>query len=467
MEVSLLHFMWAIGLGLVSAVSLPLGAWVGIRSFPRPTALSILAAFGAGALFAALTIELVAPKVMAISHSAGSHPSADAYAQFFAVLAGLVVGGILFVLLDQLVNTHGGFLRKTTAILAHLREDKRLQAKERLQELSQFDLVRTMSPEHTNVLMEMIRPVTFSDGEEIAKAGDEIADLHFLTSGIVEIKHDAVVSMPGETRELGTFTAGDVVGLLFLLTESPCVVTAAAKGAVQSLELSKEDFSKLRQISPEFDRMCREIATQRLVRLGEYQATRIETAQTWVRQAERSLRVGPAFPSALQLKSESARHSGAALAIWLGILLDGIPESLVIGAGLADLLVERSHMIDQLRFLRVVPYTLIAGLFLSNFPEALSSASNMRKQGMTNRKIMLMWGSLMVLTGIGAGLGFILGGILPLPWIVFTEGVAAGAMLTMIASAMIPEAVHLGSPHTVGLSTLGGFLSAIIFKLLE
>jgi zinc transporter ZupT len=173
------------------------------------------------------------------------------------------------------------------------------------------------------------------------------------------------------------------------------------------------------------------------------------------------------FPSELRLKSELEKHSGAPLAIWLGILLDGIPESLVIGAGLADLLVERIHMIEQLQFLSVIPYTLIAGLFLSNFPEALSSAANMHKQGMTSKKIMLMWGALMLLTGIGAGLGFLLGGILPLTWIVFTEGVAAGAMLTMIASAMIPEAVHLGNPHVVGLSTLSGFLSAIVFKLLE
>jgi len=161
------------------------------------------------------------------------------------------------------------------------------------------------------------------------------------------------------------------------------------------------------------------------------------------------------------------KHSGAPLAIWLGILLDGIPESIVIGAGLADLLMERSQMLDQLRFFHVIPYTLIAGLFLSNFPEALSSATNMLKQGMTRKKIILMWGSLMVLTGVGAGLGFLLGGILPLTWIVLTEGMAAGAMLTMIASAMIPEAVHLGSPHVVGLSTLSGFLSAIVFKLLE
>ncbi len=466
MEVSLLHFTWAVGLGLVSAVSLPLGAWIGIRYLPRPTALSVLAAFGAGALFAALTIELVAPKVMAIAHGTGS-PSEAAYEHFFALLAGLMIGGILFVVLDQLVNAHGGFLRKTAATLAHLRENERTRAKKSLEELSKFALVRTLSPEHTNVLVGMIRPVTFYDGEKIAKAGEGLTSLYFIRSGRVDIVRDSAVSLPGERTEIKEFGSGDVLGLLFLLTDSPTVLTAAAKGTVEVFELSRENLSKLRQLSPDFDRACREQAAQRLEQLEQYQAGRVEAAQTWARQAERSLHISPAFPSELQLKSESAKHSGAPLAIWLGILLDGIPESIVIGAGLADLLVERAHMIDQLRFLRVIPYTLIAGLFLSNFPEALSSAANMHKQGMTHKKIMLMWTSLLVLTGVGAGLGFLLGGILPLTWIVFTEGVAAGAMLTMIASAMIPEAVHLGNPHVVGLSTLSGFLSAIVFKLLE
>lgn len=467
MEGSLLHFVWAIGLGLVSAVSLPLGAWIGIKKIPQPGVLSILAAFGAGALFAALTIELVAPKVTAIAHGTAAHPSSDAYEHFFALLVGLITGGILFVALDQIVNAHGGFLRKSAATLAHLREDKRQWMKESLEELSKFDLFRNLPPEHTNTVVGMIRPVTFYDGEELAKAGDHIAALYFIKSGTVIASHVDAVTLPGEAREMDEFSEGQVVGLLFLLTDSPAVVSATAKGTVECFELTKHDFKRMRQLSPEFDRACRELAAQRLVRLEAYQATRVEAARTWLRQAERSLRVSPDFPSALQLKSESERHSGAPLAIWLGILLDGIPESLVIGAGLADLLVEKALMVHQLGFLHVIPYTLIAGLFLSNFPEALSSATNMRKQGMTHLKIMLMWGSLAVLTGVGAGLGFLLGGILPLTWIVFTEGFAAGAMLTMIASAMIPEAVHLGSPHLVGLSTLAGFLSAISFKLLE
>ena len=47
------------------------------------------------------------------------------------------------------------------------------------------------------------------------------------------------------------------------------------------------------------------------------------------------------------------------------------------------------------------------------------------------------------------------------------EGLAAGAMLTMIAQTMIPEAVHLGGPTITGLSTLIGFVAAVSFKVFE
>jgi zinc transporter ZupT len=64
-------------------------------------------------------------------------------------------------------------------------------------------------------------------------------------------------------------------------------------------------------------------------------------------------------------------------------------------------------------------------------------------------------------------LGYLLAGALNPTWLIFAEGLAAGAMLTMIAAAMIPEAVHMGHASAVGLSTLAGFLAAISFKLLE
>jgi zinc transporter ZupT len=72
----------------------------------------------------------------------------------------------------------------------------------------------------------------------------------------------------------------------------------------------------------------------------------------------------------------------------------------------------------------------------------------------------------MLLTGVGAFLGAIFfQGVSPTIFALM-EGVAAGAMLTMIAETMLPEASHMGGAVT-GISTLLGFLAAIFFKTLE
>ena len=67
------------------------------------------------------------------------------------------------------------------------------------------------------------------------------------------------------------------------------------------------------------------------------------------------------------------------MAIWLGLLIDGIPESFVIGAGFLALLSVKLEAGLAPSFTEVLPYTLIAGLFLSNFPVALSASIGMKK----------------------------------------------------------------------------------------
>ena len=91
----------------------------------------------------------------------------------------------------------------------------------------------------------------------------------------------------------------------------------------------------------------------------------------------------------------------------------------------------------------------------------------MRDQGWKAHKIVLMWLSLVIASALSSYLGFLIGAGISHAAAVFVEGVAAGAMLTMIAQTMIPEAVHLGGPNIVGLTTLAGFVSSIAFKLLE
>jgi len=192
-------------------------------------------------------------------------------------------------------------------------------------------------------------------------------------------------------------------------------------------------------------------------------------AEAWVNGAMRSLMKIAVVPTDKQLQEVSEEHNGAPMAIWLGILLDGIPESFVIGSALvvtiSAAIAASGH--DAVTLSPIIPYTLIAGLFLANFPEAMSSSVGMKKQGWSNARIFLMWSSLTVMTAIGAGVGYWLGDSVDHGIVIVIEGLAAGAMLTMIAASMIPEAVHLGGSHVTGLSTLAGFLSAIAFELLE
>jgi len=157
---------------------------------------------------------------------------------------------------------------------------------------------------------------------------------------------------------------------------------------------------------------------------------------------------------------EHGGRAGAALAIWLGIGLDAIPESLVIGMLVVTAAAEGTS----------ISLAFIMGVFLANLPEAMSSAVTMRKSGMKVRKVLLMWISLCLLTGIGALLGAMIFPPHPEGWLVYfvfgIEGLAAGAMLTMIAETMLPEAYEQGGGGITGLSTLAGFLAALAVKLI-
>ena len=155
-------------------------------------------------------------------------------------------------------------------------------------------------------------------------------------------------------------------------------------------------------------------------------------------------------PSLLEEGVESSEHSGASVAIWLGILLDGIPESLVIGASLSP---------------AGISLSLVVGLFLSNYPEALSSSRGMADEKFSRTRILLMWTSIMLLTGVGAALGKLMMDLSDPVYFPFLEGLAAGAMLTMIAQTMLPEAYIKGG-SIVGFCTLMGFFCAIFTKVL-
>jgi len=245
----------------------------------------------------------------------------------------------------------------------------------------------------------------------------------------------------------------EAFGDISMITGAKHSVTAIAATDTAVWELRKSDFDELLELLPELLDQVRIYIRQAgsggyLVRRHQMDE---EHTSRWMRRAMRNIDAGLPIPAAASIRREVTENKGAPLGIWMGITLDGIPESLVIGASMIH-----SH----------IEISLIAGLFLSNYPEALSSSVGMRKQGMSKLQIFLMWSSLMLFTGIGAALGSVFFiGASPTSY-ALVEGVAVGAMLTMIAETMLPEAYFKGG-SVVGMSTLMGFLVAIFFKTLE
>jgi CRP-like cAMP-binding protein len=452
------HLIWAIALGAISAVSLPLGSLVGIKTNPRPYIVSTLAAFGAGALIAALSVELVAPTVFALESTGDTSHHGDPVHNFLALLSGAALGGVVFTVLDHLLNAQGGFLRRTSSTISYLTTRRRNRELAVLEELAGFTLLQNLPPEHINALVGMVRPVRYDAGDIVAAEGERGTRLLFIVEGTV-----AADTKDGLKYEFGK---GSVVGPIPLVTEHPLPATGIAESAVKAYALSRADFERLSDMSPALADAVRELASERLQLMADLTADRDAKALEWLEESRQALMTGAQLPDALEWRKVREEHKGAPLAIWLGILLDGIPESFVIGAGLLALLQAKLPQLDSLDFAQVVPYTLIAGLFLSNFPEAMASSANMRMQGFGSRRVFLLWFSLLVVTALGAGVGFLLADSLSPTFVVLAEGLAAGAMLTMIAGAMIPEAVHMGKATVVGLSTLSGFLAAISFTLL-
>ena len=139
------------------------------------------------------------------------------------------------------------------------------------------------------------------------------------------------------------------------------------------------------------------------------------------------------------------QQAGSGTAIALGALLDGIPESMVIGVSLLGG--------------GGVGLVTVAAVFISNVPEGLSSAAGMRHAGRGTRYVFGLWAGIAAISGLAAVAGYTLLGGAPAAVLAAVTALAAGAILAMVADTMIPEAfedAHL----LIGLITVAGFLIA-------
>ena len=153
------------------------------------------------------------------------------------------------------------------------------------------------------------------------------------------------------------------------------------------------------------------------------------------------------------LKAHRSAFKGEAnsLAITFGALLDGIPESVMIGASLLTGL-----SAGILMFLAV---------FLSNIPEGISGVSGLSAAKKSKSFTMIIWVLIALVCGVSSLLGYKYLAGASGTVIAITQAVAAGSILAMITDTMIPEAHEEGGAF-VALSTVVGFLAAFIISKL-
>ncbi|QIG43760.1 ZIP family zinc transporter [Nocardioides anomalus] len=144
-------------------------------------------------------------------------------------------------------------------------------------------------------------------------------------------------------------------------------------------------------------------------------------------------------------QSSEQDQAGSGTAIAVGALLDGIPESVVLGLSLLG-----GHGVG-------VP--VLAAIAISNLPEGLSSSAGMKANGRSARYVFGVWVSIAVASGLAGLLGcLLLDGAADATISVITA-VAAGAILTMVADTMIPEA-YARTHLLTGLVVTLGFITA-------
>ncbi len=161
-------------------------------------------------------------------------------------------------------------------------------------------------------------------------------------------------------------------------------------------------------------------------------------------------RTGPAQPIDLAQQAESHQPAGSGAAIFIGTLLDNVPESIILGMGLA--------------LGGAINIAFLAAVFISNLPEGVAGSLNLEASGYSRRQVFWLWLMLVLLSAASAGFGYAVAQRLPAVDGRYAQAFAAGAMLTMLADAMMPEAFEHGG-KLVGLFTVFGFLLTALLSL--
>jgi ZIP family zinc transporter len=149
---------------------------------------------------------------------------------------------------------------------------------------------------------------------------------------------------------------------------------------------------------------------------------------------------------------------GSGLAIGVGALIDGVPESLAIGLSIAA-----ARGVEVAQGETTFSFALVAGFLLANIPQGLSSASGMRHAGRARMYVLGVWTTIVIASTITSIVGAVVFVGASDVFLAVLTAVAAGGVLAMLAETMIPEAFHLNR-RFIGVVTACGFMVALLLR---
>lgn len=425
-------------LGLVTTSSSLIGAAIGLHAPFSKRPLACLLAFAAGSLISALAIELAYEGAQSLHHQGFSARTAWAF-----VSTGFAAGAVIYYFASLFLEKRGAAVRYVTQFREFALARKHADTSERIRLLSSCDLMRHLPPEDIEPILESISGKRLANGEILFRAGDEADALYIVAQGKVEVLNGATADTG--SAPLAVLGEGHAFGEMALLSGGPRTATIRATEDTELLVIAKADFERLVASDPRLAGAVTRISHQRAISNLSKGGT---DATIWAKVACGSLDLNR--HEAGELLTTTAK--GAGMAIVLGNILDTIPGCLVIGAKFTSF--------------GNLSLTLMLGMFLGGIPEAAASASMLTRAGYRNAAIYGLWSTVLVAGILAAAAGKAFIGNTEALAAIFAQAVAGGAVLALVAHAMIPVALAEGGSLVV-LPTVGGFLFALYLALAE
>ncbi|MBW1803809.1 MAG: cyclic nucleotide-binding domain-containing protein, partial [Deltaproteobacteria bacterium] len=274
MKIMITALIW----GCISAISLPLGAIIGLWSSPSRKITSALMAFGGGALLFALTIELFA-------HSLHRSHEGHDIRIILATMIGAILGGLLFTFLNQFLNNRGAFLRKASLIQKHILKTKRGRARKMIRALSKIKLLQVLPADEVAQLIPHVKTVRFPAGETIFRQGDMASELYFIVEGCVQV----IRGLEADTKLIAELGEGDTFGEIALISDQPRTATVRAITDIEVCTIHKGEFEHLIKQSSALRDAISRMVKDMLHDIQEKDSTLVGEAEVWEESAQRNL----------------------------------------------------------------------------------------------------------------------------------------------------------------------------------